>query len=319
MDRLTTTLFAVLFIFGGSGLTSAGLLALMFGGVIDVTYLTLSAVSVMLTYYICGLSGLFVVSFSSVALVAAGSMYWYEMSFQDVKKMLTDMNEQGNQEAIKKSKDSNAKQDEGSGETINFSQKMRGVNKYKDDSLKAFYEKTGLTEDKIKTYKGYYALASTKFNVFCEALYAYIVQFRAATEEVPGLREIYRASDGLVKVKTNVEMVRGLHKMSRSMSGMSGMPGMATPASQPTQRSESNPPDLGGLGDLGSMFGGMDLGNIMSMNQQMQQQMSQLDPAQKKQMDEMTKQLMGNMNMGDMMSMFGGGAPSKNKTRRRKK
>ena len=50
----------------------------------------------------------------------------------------------------------------------------------------------------------------------------------------------------------------------------------------------------------------------MNNFQEMDKQLKSLSPSDKKQMDEMAKQLFGNMNINDMMSMMGGiGNPSK--------
>lgn len=318
MDRLIIALLIVLFFCGGSGLTSAGLLALIFGGVIDVTYATLSTVSVLLTYYICGLTGLFVVMFSSIALISSGCMYWYEMSFGDVKKMLQDMNKKGQASGEKESrdKDSDKKKKESEtdenesddSKTQSFEKRLTEFSEYKTKSVQAFYDKTGLTDQRLEKYKGYYLFVSTKFDSFCDASHYYLCQFRAATEEIAGLRELYSGYDKCLELKTNLEGLRSLHKLSRTMqmpsaqSTASGSNSKSRESSGSQQKADPLAALFGGMGGSGGMpgMGGMDFGELMKMNQQMESQLSSLPADQRQQLDKMAMEMMGGMfgNMG---------------------
>ena len=291
MDRLSVAILVSLFLFSGSGLASATFLAYIFFGVASIDHVTLFSLCSLLTYNFYGLLGMFYVLMCSLTLIACGLMYWYEMSVDDLKKKASEMQTQVGD-----------KNSDGS-QTGAIDERLKVANDYKNNLLGTFWLKTGLTEERRAKYWEHYLTASNKFDTFYVFATAYASQFRDLTKDIPVLKTLYYAYDQFFVYKQSIESVRALHKLSRNLTMPPSQPQTRGASSNVSvdsnsESSTSSAPPV----DLGAMFGGLNMPDM----EEMQKQMENMSPEEKKRMDDMTEQMMKNMNLGDMMKMFGG-------------
>lgn len=200
MDKLLIAILGFSFI-SGAGLTSAILLTLLFTGCVKIDCQTLFGISSLLTYYFYGILGLIYITLFSMAMIASGIMYWYEMSIDDMKKNALILNEQIDKEH----------------NLDGFDKKLLYLNNCKKESIETFYKKTGLTEQHLTTIKSGYSDLSRRFNKLCDITYNYMYMFRNSTNDIAGLKILYSIYDLICEYKENIETVRSLHNLSRNM------------------------------------------------------------------------------------------------------
>ena len=216
MDKLLVALLGFSFIFGNSGLTSAGLLALLFSGAVPLNHITLVSLTYLITYYFYGLYGLFYFMTASLSMITCGAMYWFELSVADIKQNANNLKFQANEnssEFTDSSKSTNLTE---------FDKKLAVLTDLKTHGINSFCQKSGLTPEHIVSLKGYYNVASTQFNMVCDVIYGYMCQFRETTKNIAVLTTIYYAYDQIWVYKKNIETVRSLHKITKNMDSLMG-------------------------------------------------------------------------------------------------
>jgi hypothetical protein len=136
-------------------------------------------------------------------------MYWFELSVDDMKQKANEFRLQDQEQSE-------------SSNPSSFDKNLAVLNEYKTQSLDSFYQRTGLTPERITTIKGYYTKISTYFDNFCDVAYRYMCQFREITKDIAVLKTIYQAYDQILMYKKNLETIRSLHKLSRDMQSTFG-------------------------------------------------------------------------------------------------
>src|SRR5438874_2283508 len=94
MDRILFALIMCLFIFSGCGFASLALIAMLLFNRTELNYRTLSALTFLLTCHFYGIIGLFYIFIISLSFLLSAAMYWYEMSFEDIRHKLTEYDQQ---------------------------------------------------------------------------------------------------------------------------------------------------------------------------------------------------------------------------------
>lgn len=301
MDNLSIAFLVFLFILSGPGLSSVGLFSMLFTGFVQANHVTIFSLVSMLTYYFYGLFGMMYMAVCSMAYIMCGMMYWFEMTFEDMRKKADEMREQTSDESNSDVSETDT--------PSSFDRKIQEFNEYRTAGVKTLYEKLGLTEERRKAYENMYSTYSTYFDNIVDGVVTYIARFREMTNEIAGLKTVYYIYDQLVEYKKLLESIRAMHKISRTMTGF--MPSPKDSRTTNTSNARDPIPALGSLGRQGGFgglggLGGLDgLMNDVDMAD-MQRQFSQMSDAEKKQMDDMARQMFGNMNLNDLAGVFGG-------------
>jgi len=295
MDKITLTVLCTLFFFNYSSLLILSLFILMLFGVIDITYITLFLTTLLGVYYTYGLSGLFILSLSTLSFITSGYMCIFNVSFNEIIKSISYSNENT---------------------TYDYSILLANI-----------YDKTGLSEKKIKTIINNYKKISSLYDKFCSNLYILLCTFRVLTEDIIGFRELYNLTDKCIEFKKRINHIQQLFSLSSSVT----VPNNISAISNELINQELNslePIELNNLSTndntiidntqiveehisqepvrqrnsinndpFTSLFNGnnLDFNNIMAMNHQMEKQLSSLPPEQKQQLDKMAMDMMGGL------------------------
>lgn len=283
MDKLLIAILGFSFIFSGAGLTSAALLAILFSGAATLDHITLISLTSLLTYYFYGFFGILYVIAAALSLIACGAMYWFELSVDDMKQKANELRLQ---------------EQSGTSDSQNLSdidKKLAVLNEYKTKGLGSLCQRSGLTPERITTIKNYYNTSAKRFDSFCGVAYGYICQFRETTESIAGLKIIYQLYDKILVYKKNLETIRSLHKMTRTMQSAMGGP-MGGPAGG-NQSYDSKSGDMINLDNVDS-FNKKNAAPMESM-EAMDQMFANMKPED---MDMMMQQMFG----GDFAKLLGG-------------
>jgi hypothetical protein len=302
MDRLSLTLLLLLFIFSGSGLTVATLLIYLFTGIATLDHVTLFSTSTLLTYYFYGLFGLMYLFGCVITIVVCGLMYWLEMSLDTIRQQANDMHNQANEIHIVNNNVNNTISDQ----TFDIDPRIKRFQKYGNDIVTLFRQKTRLTDEKITLIRNYYILMSSRFDIFTTWVIKYITRFRELTQDITGLKLAYYLIDKFFLYKETIESYRTLHKVSRDLQSKfpyihnqrAVSPTTIIDNTTDNTNNNINTPNIFNQtqsGDPFGMFGDMiDIKNI-------QRQMENITPEEKRIMDEMAMQMLGNMmNLGGL-------------------
>lgn len=231
MDKLSISLLALSFIFGGSGITSAFLVTMLCSGSATFNYATLFGLTTFLTHYFYGFFTTIYIMLSSLALIGSGTMYWLDLSVDDVKHKVSVFDQQLIDETQPDPEGSeNSKDTKGSENSENLNplnQKIKKIfdvsNSYKNISIDVLQKRLKVTPEKIIIAKRRYAYVSLKFDTVCRVLYKYLCRFQEATKNVPGLKLLYGIYQQIYSFIKNIETIRNLHKISRNMDQMEQM------------------------------------------------------------------------------------------------
>lgn len=269
MDNLSIAILCFSFMFSGAGLASAIMLSMLFSGTAVLNHVTLFWITTLLTYYFYGFFGLLYVVGASLALIGCGTMYWFELSVDDMKQKALELkNEQDNM---------NSNGDNHSFPDID--KKLAVLNQYKTSGINALCQRAGLTPDRISRIKEYYNVSSVRFDNFCNLVYEYACQFRETTKDISGLKNVYELYDWIMVFKKNIESIRSLHKMTRSL--QSAFPGQVSQGSGKGRSTTNDSINMNltntkrgkGVSDpmesMDQMFSNMKPEDIESMMQQM--------------------------------------------------
>ncbi len=307
MDKLTIACIISLFILLGPGAASLGFIILIATKLVTLNYMTLFNITNLFTYYLYGLQGVLYIYMCTLSLIGSGYMYWYDMSLYDLKNKLIEF------EAESKPLDKNCSEKKptkliSDSVQSSFDKNMDKLCQYKNISVDKFYQKTGFNANTVLKIKQSYFYLSNNFNNLCDFIYLYLCKFRLMTDNIYGIKSIYLVCDeGLNYVKT-IDAIKSIHKMSRNLQTNLKI---KKPESKTSVLSEIN---TGGQNNNQLQFNNDLFGNFgMNDFEQMDKQFKNLSATDKKQMDEMAKQLFGNMNINEMMSMMDGVSGKKTK------
>jgi hypothetical protein len=345
MDKLTIFLLFALFVFGGSGWALMAFICMMSFGFVGSNHSTLFSLSVLMTYKFYGILSLLYTFAIALTFLLCGYMYWHDVRPDELVEQFTVQSADRNEKKTEPVDGQSDKPNETPIETpieTPFERKLKLVVEHKNKLIGVFYNKTGLTDEKIEHYKSvcrkYYHVASDGFNVLCGATHRYLCKFCQMTRNVRGFDYIYTAYDQIVKYKQDIESLKALHKFSNALTVPRTQPHPNVMKMKNTVNAMSNNMsndddemiemptldtdpltammrDLGGLGNLGGLEDMDNLDNFGDMDKYFKNMPDQ----QKKQIEDMTKQLFGNMNIGDMMGMLNVDGVGKTVTGEKKK
>jgi len=359
MERLSITLLLLLFVLSGSGLTLTAMVAYLFLGLSSLDHTTLLAMFSLLTYHFYGLFGMMYVAFSNVFLIICGLMYWFGFSFDDLRKRCailqgytTPSSESSTSTKSSTVTEPSTKSDSvlqenesvesaDSTSTSNVSSdiqcKLTQLQDYKNTLFSQFYQKTGLTDDKIALIKEYCVLASTKFDNLTDLLFIYVARLKELTKDVVGLKTIYSVYDKLLGFVSMLEQLKTFSSMARTMNGMNDMNNMFNNIPTGIPRHQSTPEIstseiLGvsndnlseehdplavpmSLTEMKRSWSNMTSDRIKQLDDEMTLLEGNMSPEQKKQIDDMTIKLMNEF-MGSLGPMDLSNIPKKSNSRR---
>lgn len=293
MDNLSVAFLVFLFMFSGSGLTTAVFLTMLLTKFADLTCFTLFSFSVLSVYFIYGFAGLLFIMLSTFTVITSGLMFWFDVSLLEMQDKMT--------KELKLQNKLNDLDDNVEKLTL-VEQKFAELENYKLQTLNVFYKKTGLDDKKVAKLLENYKSLSMNFDNLVNVVYEYLLTFRKATENTVGLKELYKYCDYVLIVKNGIINARTLHRMSREVQN---------PTLSNNTNNNNDPFSM--LGNFGN------LGDLSQLNKQVEKELLNMSPAQKKQMDDMAKQMFGNINMDDMMGMFGNISNNTNKKNKKSK
>lgn len=337
MDKLSIASLLFLTLAGGSGIGSFILLSQLITGIVPIDHTTLFSLFILLTYSFYGFFGLFYVTLSALVVIGCGLMYWFEMSMDDVKDKLIEMQIQ----ALKTETENNQNNQNNQNNENNENEIQKRIDQMKtmrQGFLTVFWTKTGISEERRNQMFEFYSAISSKFDLLMQIVIDNIQKFKNMTQNIVPFNKLYILIDGLFLFKQSVESLRSMHKLARSVQpsmfgNFQSMPMMGSgdfqrmmdtnESQDSTSIAEIDDDDVldeptikkhapTGHGsssnrmpniDIGSMFGGMpDIA-------QMQRELESLPASEREKIDKMTKDMLGGMNMDDMMKMmnsFGG-------------
>lgn len=154
------------------------------------------------------------------------------------------------------------------------------LKEYVSNGTQKFYQITGLTDEKIEKIKNVYSDVSIKFDFFSDLVWKYMNNIYEILKDIKGFKELFYYLSFIPSFIRSVDSIKSLHKFSKNLNM--------------SMNQESNP----GLG-LSLDTGSMDMSKISD-------ELNNMSPGQKKSFDDMTKQLLENININDMMSMMQG-------------
>lgn len=327
MNNLSITALLLSFIFNGVGFTALSLFISLFTGIFTLTHANLFGLLTLVTYYLYGLFGMCYVLMSSFTLILCGYMYWYEVNFDDVKKMANQLKEQTIKEQMTTEDDQILKDKQ----TVNnYSSQLESqlqflkttFNRYTETTKVFFEKKLGLTSERTQKLFDIFSKISLWYDGVTLLLYQYLVKIREFTKNTPALKHVYYFYDRLFKYKKGLETLRLMHKLSRQMqegqlnqlNSFNKIPlhTKQTVKIEKTEKTEKTdlvtdldkekstsfrmpiiPPTMGGDADLSEL-------------EEIHKNFNSMPLHEKQKMDEMAMQLFGNMKLNDMVNMMGG-------------
>jgi len=297
MSRLLVTLLTATTIFFGFGVSSFNLIMLMMIGLIKLNYLSLLSLILMLTCHFFGLFGMFYLFTVSGCLVSCGLMYWYDLSIDDI---IVNTSKFVNNPTFNNISNET--------ETDSKNVQIKSIDSYRVEYVNKLCSKFNIKDEIIEKSKKKYEQLSTAFDTMYSDFTIYMAKFRESTRDIVGLNYVYTGYDSVMKMIGLLETVKNTFKTLRTADNMlknktiqSIQPVSDTNESKSSTRSNDNLDlnlglDLGGISGLG-------MGDFKDM----QKQFDSLTPEQKKDMDEMAKQMLSGFGgLDQMMSMFGG-------------
>ena len=212
MNKLLSSLLFFSFIYLGTAPTCFIYFALILSKIIMLDFITLSVYTILLTYYVYGLFGVFYLLVSTSILVLCGIMYWYELSVNDIKHHMI-------------------KYAETDSESIELNKQITEYHEFINNHVSFLLQKINITESKLNilnnyynhmcsylpTINKYYTLSSSYYDKIFSATYGYMKQLRGITSDVPLIKYIYYVYDKIVNNIMNIESLRFFHKISRNM------------------------------------------------------------------------------------------------------
>jgi len=335
MDKLSTAVLIMLFALGGSGLTLATFLLFILSGIASFNHISVFFLSLLFVYCMYGVIGLIILSVCSLSMLLCGIVYWYDLSYSSIKKSLNSVDSMNN-----------TTQDL----TFNLDvdKKINELSEYRKNYTDKIFNTIGLTGERIIRIQSVYKLISISFDKLCGLVYTYCEKFRETTNGVAGLKIVYVIIDYIVSLWKGIGVFKNLHKVSRSMQSSlmnmdkiinsriptdntnkikhetgSKLPTNNTDNTQPmldktvkVQKIENNKCKNKNKNESNNI--GIDMLNIGNMNdeiQKMQEYYNKMDPSQRKQIEELTIQLLGDMPID---AMFGDLGQDMNKKHKKK-
>jgi hypothetical protein len=212
MDKLSITLLTILFLNDGSYLIWIGLLFALLTQTLPLNYKTLFNFTSLTTYCFYGFTGIIYTFLCTLSLLICGAMYWFELSMDDVKNKMKELND----DAI----DGNDCDDNES--TNQIEQYIDKFTQYKTKYVNMFCEKTrlNLISPWMGTIGTFYTHVSVMFDKFCQMLYGLMCRFRTLTQDMKGLKSIYNVYDTMCQYKTTVDKLKHLNSESQNKSEM---------------------------------------------------------------------------------------------------
>lgn len=321
MDNLSVTTLFLLFIFSGAGLTSAVLLTFLLTGVTALNYISIFGLVNLLTYYFYGFLGLIYTCLSSLALIVCGFMYWYEMSFDDIKNQANELkNKTKTNVQIQTSAQLDAQVDVQSKTQSQIDAKLQSLkekyNEYKTSSVAFIEKKLGLTNYHVQKLHSVYNKISTYYDKFILIACKYFERFKNITSNTPGLKQLYDIYDKALEYKEIVESIRAMHKLSRNMQEMqlNMFAQKANSDTTPGNKANSDvftdldkePLINSGSGAATNNLPIPSISGDLKELENIQKKFNSMPLHEKQKMDEMAMQLFGNMKLNDMVDMMGG-------------
>lgn len=284
MDKLLSTVLLLVLLFDYPNLL---LFSIFASPLIGLTYISLFFMTILSIYNIYGLTGLFILLLSQVSFVTSIYMYLTNSSFNDLFSL------------------------------------PNMCNSY----LMLNYNRIGITQDKINYLHNIYNTISLKYDILCDVIYKYLCYFRNRTENIVYFQYLYSSYDKCMNIKQYINHFRNLFNMKSSVTTSNIIPTATMlidaelnqdscdtdddilDTDEPTIqeikpiRKLANTDQFATLLENNNInFNNMNFNNIdfMSMNQQMERQLSNLRPEQKQQLDKMAMDMMdglfGNFN-----------------------
>jgi hypothetical protein len=277
MDRLKIFGLCSLFYLCGPMATFLSMICLLFSNQLDLNYISLFCLNLLLTDSLYGLSGIIYNFLSCLTIVTCGAMYWYDWSLSDLKQLIESLNP-------------GTIQCDGIMANENVVKFNDTLGSYFTKSVERFYQVTNLTDEKIAKYKNTYLECSKKFDSMTDIMWRCMCNFYEMTRETKGFKNVYSCLFIVTGIIQSVGMIKSVHKLSRNL---------------PQSSHQSNNDANHLMSDANDMNQMMNFNQMMDFNQ-MNQCLSNMSPEQKESMEEMTKQILHNVNMNDMMSMIQG-------------
>ena len=212
MDKLSIAFLTILFLNGGSFLIWIGLLLALLTNMLPLNYKTLFSVTSFTTYYFYGFSGIFYTFFCTLSLLVCGAMYWLELSVDDIKNKIKELNVN---EKPSTEVDNTLSPN---GQLNQMEQYVDTFSQYRIKYVNMFCEKTGLDSTRIGSINSFYTYVSVMFDKFCQMFYGLMCRFRALTQNMKGFKTLYNGYDTLYQCKTNIDKLKALNIESQNKS-----------------------------------------------------------------------------------------------------
>lgn len=207
MDKLSIAFLTIIFLNGGSLLIWVGLMLALFTQMLPLNYKTLFNVTTFTTYCFYGFTGIIYTFLCALSLLMCGAMYWFELSIDDVKNKMKELNV-----------NENLSTDDD--HTVQIEQYIDTFSQYKIKYVNMFCEKTGLKINStwITSVGTLYTHVSVVFDKFCQIFYGLMCRFRTLTRNMKGLKTLYNAYDTMYQYKISIDNLKTLNVESRNKS-----------------------------------------------------------------------------------------------------
>lgn len=315
MERIQAGFLALLFMISGAGLSSFVMFMYLLLGLVPFNHITIFTAFSLFTYYLYGLFGMIYTALSALTLISCAIMYWFDMSPTNLLKQATNAastNTSSNNTSNNTTNDDRVSPD--------IDHKLEEFQNYRNTLLYMLYKKAGITEDKIILINKYYKILSNNFDVFTDLFTTYIIKFREMTRDVMGLKTIYYLYDSLCFYKTMLDSFKSFTRMTldgfhaqasnSSPTNNTNTEGMSSEAiaelakrSADVSLGKSNKSDIfdfSTLQDISTIPNGLDMSNM----EDIERQIANMSPEEKRLLDEMTMKMLAETDMGKLMNMF---------------
>lgn len=257
MDKLLASFLTVIFLYGYSYVIMCILFILMFTNILDTSPFTLLILTLITIYNIYGLTGIFVVLLSMVSFVISGYMYFFNTSINGIINLIDTHNDRHKNTLY----------------------------------LKSIYDKSGISHKNMKYIKNTYTDISLKYDTICSNIYTLLCNFRKITEDIIPFKQTYDLIDTLLETKIYINKFYDLFNINSLYNHKNSLYKIPINIDDNNTKQENISSEHNS-----SLFGNnLDFSNIMSFNQQMEQQLLNLHPEQKKQLDKMAMDMMGGL------------------------
>lgn len=284
MDNILITSIVFLFMMGYIDLLCLLFITFLITGLAPLNFKTLFFCTLFTLYYIYGIIGTIITSIFTMCFICCGIMYWHDMTYEDIKKEI---------------------------QKISDEEKTKDFLIYKQKIIDLYPLMFTNHHEKIIMYKNscfnYYKMVSIKFDIIYNEITYCSQQFRIATNDMILFKYMYMLYDklyeGINEFFTFFESLKNLYKISRKMNDI---------PDQLLQNFKENKIN----GNILDGFNDAKMNEIIKMNEQFEKNMS---PQQKKQMDDLAKQFMNDLNMSDVFNMIDNIDSSKDSIKNRTK